>query len=294
MPKERTVIEKPKKLKRYKESDRVAALKMLRHPGGELRSGKQETRSYKATSLSVRKTADGAMQLVGTAIVFDSPSQDMGGFTEIVRYQAVQRSLQRNADVFMLWQHDTTQPLARTTTGTLTLTLTRAGLDFVATLPNSPLGQNSYQAIADKTVDSVSFGFVVNRDNNGDTWTTDAEGNVVRELLDISIREISPVTWAAYEAPHVDVRSAPADIRAKLNRDIDDDDDEEDNPDDLDCDGVDADSEECEDRCDCRCEQCAEGNCDGCSAVDCHDDNCAECPMQTRAAHAALLLRRLR
>lgn len=71
------------------------------------------------------------MQLLGTAIVFDSPSTDLGGLTEIVKYQSVQKSLQRNNDVFMLWQHDSSQPLARTKTGSLKLTLTNTGLDFV-------------------------------------------------------------------------------------------------------------------------------------------------------------------
>ena len=45
--------------------------------------------------------------------------------------------------------------------------------------------------------------------------------------MDINVSELSPVTWAAYTAPHVDVRSAPADIRKKLD-DLDDDDDSDD------------------------------------------------------------------
>ena len=274
-----------------KKIKRSTKQKKQQQPAVEVRSAKRETRSYTATGLSVRKAANGDMQLVGTAIVFDSPSENLGGFTEIVKYQAVQKSLQRNSDVYMLWQHDSSQPLARTKTGTLKLTLTRAGLDFVATMPNSPLGQNAYQAVADGTVDSVSFGFTVEPD--GDKWLSDAQGNVVRELWDINVGELSPVTWAAYEAPHVDVRSAPADIRAKLKR-SEDDDTEDDNDDDLDCDGEDADDPRCEDRCDCRCEQCKAGDCDECSATDCDDEDCDDCPIQQRNAHMNLLLRRLR
>ena len=168
------------KLKKIKRGTKP---KKLKHPAAvEVRSAKVETRSYKATGLSVRKAANGDMQLVGTEIVFDSPSQDLGNFTEIVRYQAAQRSLMRNSDVYMLWQHDTSQPLARTKAGSLKLTLTQTGLDFVATLPNSPLGQNAYQSVANKVVDSVSFGFRIEPD--GDTWQSDAQGNIVRELLD--------------------------------------------------------------------------------------------------------------
>jgi HK97 family phage prohead protease len=263
----------------------------------EIRSGQRELRSYKSTGLSVRKAADGSMQLVGTAIVFDSPSSQDLGFTEVVKYEAVQKSLQRNKDVFMLWQHDVSQPLARTATGQLQLTLTRSGLDFVATLPKSPLGQNAWQAVSDGTVDSVSFGF--STEKNGDKWMQDSRGNVVRELWDINVVEISPVTWASYSAPHVDARSAPADIRTKLNL-RDDDDDAGNDSDDIDCDDPDnEDNPKCqddddEDRCDCRCERCADDDCENCTDPDCDDDDCENCPIQTRSAHMNLLLRRLR
>jgi HK97 family phage prohead protease len=226
------------------------------------------------------------MQIVGTAIVFDSESQDLGGFTEICRYDAVQKSLQRSNDVFILWQHDTSQPLGRVKTGSLELTLNRAGLDFVATLPASPLGQNAFQAIADGTVDSVSFGFTVESDN----WIQRPDGSLVRELLDINLLEISPVTWASYLAPHVDSRSCPASLRSKLKRQPDDDiDDPEDE---------DEDSEE--ERCECDCDACIDGRCEDCDDPDCEDEDCLDkdCPMQdeerTRKAHFELLLRRLR
>jgi HK97 family phage prohead protease len=259
-------------------------------PTIEVRSGKTEIRSYKSAALSVRKADDGSLQLKGTAIVFNIPSQDMNGFTEIVRYEAVQKALTRNDDIYLLWQHDSKMPLARTTTGSLRLTLTPTGLDFVATLPDSPLGQNVYQSIADRTVDSVSFGFYANPEG-GDSWSKDDEGNIVRELLDIYILEISPVTWPAYEAPHVDVRSAPADIRAKLKRDIDDDDDEEDNPDDLDCDGVDVDDPECdEDRSEDDDEKCDPDSPDYDPDADCDDE---ERSRATARANAELLLYRL-
>jgi uncharacterized protein len=234
--------------------------KKLKHPTVEVRAGQRETRSYKSTGLSVRKAADGSMQLVGTAIVFGSLSQDLGNFREIVTYESVQRLLQRNNDVFMLWQHDRAQPLSRTTTGTLTLTLNQAGLDFVATLPTSPLGQNAYQAVSDGTVDSVSFGFTV--EINGDRWMQDATGNIVRELLDINVAEISPVTWAAYDAPHVDVRSCPVSLRNKLKRD-DDSDLDDDNNDCNNSDDADEDSDDCDedrDECDCECDACEGGN----------------------------------
>ncbi len=257
------------------------------HPAIEVRSAQREIRNYQSTKLSVRKAATGEMQLIGTAIVFDSPSQDLGGFTEIVKRQSVQKSLQRNNDVFMLWQHDSSQPLSRVKTGSLKLTLTDVSLDFVATMPSSPLGQNAYQAVSDGTVDSVSFGFGV--EPGGEKWLEDERGNLVRELWDINVAEISPVTWAAYLAPHVDTRSCPVALRSKLTltRESDDADVE---------DETEADSSD-EQRCDCDCPECLDGDCSECSDPDCDDPDCYDeerCPNQLRQAHFELLQRRFR
>ena len=125
---ENTLIEKPKKPSKQKTKRRA---KKPAHPAIELRSARPEIRNYQATKLSTRKAANGSMQIVGTAICFNSESQDLGDFVEICKYEAVQKSLQRSNDVFILWQHDASQPLGRVKTGSLELTLNRAGLDFV-------------------------------------------------------------------------------------------------------------------------------------------------------------------
>jgi len=228
------------------------------------------------------------MQLAGTAIVFDSLSEDMG-FFEVVRYEAVQKSLARNSDVFCLWQHDSASPLARTSTGQLELTLTRTGLDFVCTLPSSPIGQTAYQAVKDGTVDGVSFGFSV--EPGGDNWVTRPDGSLLRELLDINVIEVSPVTFAAYSAPVVSTRSCPASLRSKLKRTDDDVDDPE----------LDDEDDSEEDRCACDCPECLDGDCQNCSNDECpeEDNDCEDCPMcdddeRLRKAHFELLLRRLR
>ena len=254
----------------------------------ELRAGQPETRSRKSARLECRKSASGEMQLAGTAICFDSLSEDMG-FFEVVKYEAVQKSLARNSDVFCLWQHDSAQPLARTSTGQLELSLNRSGLDFVCTLPQSPLGQNAYQGVKDGTVDGVSFGFGVLEDN----WITRPDGSLLRELLDISLVEVSPVTFAAYSTPHVSTRSCPKALRSKLRQPNDKD------TEDSELDDEDDDSEE--DRCDCDCPECLDGDCENCSNDECpeEDNDCEDCPMseddeRLRKAHFELLLRRLR
>src|ERR1035441_9975272 len=106
-------------------------------------------------------------------------------------------------------------------------------------------------------------------------------------------------------APHVDVRSCPKALRAKLQSSKRDDDDDldvcnEDSPD-YDPDACQAlnddDDDEEEDRCSCDCESCEGGDCEECTKEDenCEDENdCVDCGGALRQAHLELLLRRLR
>ena len=57
--------------------------------------------------------------LRGTAVVFNSPSLDLGGFVEIIRPQAVERTLREKIDLRALVDHDTGKVIGRLTAGTL-------------------------------------------------------------------------------------------------------------------------------------------------------------------------------
>lgn len=202
---------------------------------------KNEVRSIVSTE--VRAIGDGKEKKIGgLAIPYNKPAQIGGdgpaGFTEFVRPGAV-RGL---SNIVMLWQHDSTQPLASVRGKTMNITDTPIGVTFEATLADSPLGQTAYEAIRRGDCSQVSFGFVCIKDS----WQQDSQGDLVRYLESIDVAEISPVTWGAYaDATHVDARA----IRAKLAQDVrgvfstgadlDDDDDCDCDPDiddDCDCD----------------------------------------------------------
>lgn len=64
------------------------------------RTSAREVRTYtSALPLTVRTMADGRQQVSGYAIVFNSPSVDQGGFTEIVAPSALDRTLRENSDI---------------------------------------------------------------------------------------------------------------------------------------------------------------------------------------------------
>jgi HK97 family phage prohead protease len=251
----------------------------MKHKSPAPVSGKRELRTFAAASpLEVRTTSDGSKQIAGTAIVYNSRSVDLGSFTEIVSPGALTRTLRESPDILAFRDHDQTLLLGRTTAGTLKLTNTAKGLDFVLTLPKTAIGDDTAENVRLRNLTGVSFAFRVAP--SGDKWEQDAQGNVTRTLLDIDLYEVSPTSFAAYPASNVSIRSAPEKIKEKLRRDIVDDIIADDSSDDVDNDNDD-DPDEDDERCQCSCVPChLEQDCSRCMDRDCQRDECSACPMQ--------------
>ena len=88
----------------------------------------------------------------GYAIVFNQPSRDLGGFTEIITPEALDGVNFDN--VYMLNNHDYSQVLASVKAGTLELKTDDKGLYFKATMPNTSYANDVYQQIKSGNVDS--------------------------------------------------------------------------------------------------------------------------------------------
>jgi phage head maturation protease len=89
-------------------------------------SHKLERRNIRATEIRMSTGADGSQILTGYAVRFNSPSIDLGGFTEICAPGMFTRTLRESPDVLMLRDHNSSQLLGRTTAGTLTLNHSRS------------------------------------------------------------------------------------------------------------------------------------------------------------------------
>jgi HK97 family phage prohead protease len=108
-----------------------------------------------------------------------------------------------DADVRALLNHDPSQVLGRTKSGTLRLFDEQRGLRFEVDLPDSPLGENVREAVRRKDIDGSSFRFVVDKESwQGELRTVEA----VKELKDITV-----ATFAAYPAASVDLRTRNTD-----------------------------------------------------------------------------------
>src|SRR5689334_14048664 len=74
------------------------------------------------------EASDNGRKIRGYAIVFNSLSQDLGGFREIVAPEAVDRTLNEGLDVRALVDHDSGKVIGRTRSGTLNLRKDSRGL----------------------------------------------------------------------------------------------------------------------------------------------------------------------
>lgn len=254
----------------------------------------KEIRSATVTKpFAVRTLPDGSKQVSGYAIVWNSPSVDLGGFVEVCDPAMLTRTLRESPDVLMLRDHKNELLLGRTTASTLSLSIDGTGLAFTVTLPKSGIGDDTAENVRLRNLTGCSFGFNCVQDR----WTVAPDGKALRTLLDVDLFELSITSFPAYQETSVTTRSRAAQMST---RDADDDDgfDEPCDPTiDADCDPGNLDDVDEEDslRCSCRCERCNMRDCANCYSVRCSDRSCLDdgCPMQDEARADVLRVRLL-
>src|SRR5262245_39090152 len=116
---------------------------------------KIEERSLIASELR----ADELMKIAGVAVPYGSLSVDLGGFREQFVRGAFSETLAGTDDVWLLWAHDVTKPLASRSSGNLAMQEQDTGLRFEASLNDTTWSKDAHQAIRSGTVKTVSFRF---------------------------------------------------------------------------------------------------------------------------------------
>ena len=169
-----------------------------------------ERRYVEGTDIEIEERSGSNPKIRGRAIVYNSPSRDLGGFREVIEPGAFDHILARQrpaADVVALFNHDGSQLLARTTAGTLKLWADERGVMYeIDPLPNTQLARDLVEHIRLRNVSGSSFAFSV--DAGGERYDVDEDGNTTRYVSRAAgLFDVSPVTQPAYEATAVSVRS---------------------------------------------------------------------------------------
>lgn len=170
-----------------------------------------QQRTLRGTQLRAESQGD-EMALVGYAATFNTLSQDLGGFREMIAPGAFTRSLAAGCDCKCLFNHDPSKVLGRMKSGTLTVSEDERGLKFRCELDvASATARDVYAAVKRGDIDECSFAFTLADD--GDLWdeSTDERGNkfMRRTLRNVNLLDVSAVTYPAYDkGTAVQARSA--------------------------------------------------------------------------------------
>jgi HK97 family phage prohead protease len=231
------------------------------------------------SNLEVRSESDGTRTLSGVCVVYNTLSQDMGGWFEKIAPGAFSESLAQRSQA-VLFSHDDSKVLGKVKAGTTSFEDSHTVLRYSCKLGNSSLANDVVDMVSRGDIESNSFGFSVLEDD----WSNEG-GKVTRVVRKGIIYEASPVLYPAYETPQnvVNVRAAlrscPAELRSQISkRGYDDSPDlgggEGILDDGFDVTGTDADVE----MCSCACAACRSQQCDRCSEDRCSKDRCTNCP----------------
>lgn len=138
-------------------------------------------------------------KFVGYAAMFDSISEDLGGFREIIKPGAFTKSLESGRDILALAHHDHKQVLGRTKAGTLELSQDNLGLRVVINPPDTSYANDLMASVNRGDIDGMSFGFKVKPIDV--IWQKN-----VRYINNLELIEVSLVSMPAYGATTVSAR----------------------------------------------------------------------------------------
>ena len=171
---------------------------------------------------NAEKRDDGSAQISGRPIVYNSPTDIGGMFREIIMPGALDGADLR--DVPLLVNHnDRMIPVARSRrnngNSTMQLIPDAEGLGFQASLDvaRNATAAELYSAVDRRDINGMSFGFRVN-DERWENLESDYPTRYINKIK--LVKEISAVTFPAYDATEIMARSKDAldSARADLER----------------------------------------------------------------------------
>jgi uncharacterized protein len=160
-----------------------------------------ERRNFQIQELRAITDDKGLRHITGYAAVFNSLSEDLGGFREKIDQGAFSKTINAD-DIRALWNHDSNHVLGRNKSGTLALSEDQRGLQIDIVPPDTQFARDLMVSIDRGDIDQMSFGFkTINQRWEGEY------PNEIRTLMEVQLFDVSPVTFPAYPDTEVGLRS---------------------------------------------------------------------------------------
>jgi uncharacterized protein len=166
-------------------------------------------RRYLKSTLEYRKGASSdKCTIAGQAAVFNSRSQNLGGYYEMLADGCFTPALEDpDLECYSLFNHEASRLLGVTTNGSVRVSQDKKALNQETDLDGSTEDARSMAAhVATGRITRMSFAMYVAPD--GSEWSEDKNNDVIRTVTKVSrLADVSPVTYAAYDAANIGMRS---------------------------------------------------------------------------------------
>lgn len=145
---------------------------------------------------------DDSRKVEGYAIVFNSLSEDLGGFRELITPEAIDGVIE-SSDIYALLNHSAERGIlarSRYGAGTLSLTVDEKGIKYSFDSPHTALGDEVIEYLKRGDISKSSFAFTVAEDN----WDKQDDGTYIRTIKKFDkLYDVSPVFEPAYQETSV-------------------------------------------------------------------------------------------
>jgi HK97 family phage prohead protease len=156
----------------------------------------ESERRFTPGRVEVRAAAADKRTIGGYAAKFNKPSQNLGGFIEVIDARAFNDSRGRDwPDVLARYNHDDNMLLGTTAARTLRLDIDGTGLTYEVDTPQSR--SDVYELVQRGDVAKSSFAFRVIGDE-GDEWGLSDQNFPMRTLRNVQLVDVAPVNTPAY------------------------------------------------------------------------------------------------
>ena len=163
---------------------------------------KKEIRTIDITDLSTRSNEETQTRTIsGYAAVFNSPTRLWEDLDEVIASGAFSRAVS-SSDVRCLFNHDWSNVLGRTKSGTLRLSEDERGLKFEVDLPDTTIARDLIKSMERGDINQCSFGFIPTEE----TWDYNSTP-MLRTIHEVELYEVSIVPLPAYEDTEAALRS---------------------------------------------------------------------------------------
>lgn len=162
-------------------------------------------KQFRSLQFQVRKDDNDSLEVEGYIAKFDTTTELWEGFYEKIDRNAFDDTLEDGHNIFLVYHHDMSKPLASTRNKTLELSVDNVGLKFKAKLNKGVSYANDvHELVNSGEVRGCSFGFYIRKQNYAYDRDSDTVTRTI-EKVDLVEGTITPIP--AYEDTEVSARS---------------------------------------------------------------------------------------